>query len=828
MAQPAELIDGIFAFPGGVNRGVAPLLLAKEGPGAQLGDAVNCTLRGDFVQPRPPFQQIALDADLPSALFQGAAYYKPDAGLESIMAALGGRLFQITPGTQGSAQASVVEQTIPGDPNPADAPQAWLWQSESWLIWNDGSSIPIFFDQSSTPTSRRSLQYQPGNYTVAQATFTIGTSGTAVLQLSAPYTNGPDFSMSINGDAGYIFNPQTGVELVLVNSNDTPGRQSPGGVTVIFNPRYGGTVVSGAVVVKQTYVNDKLHPIVTTSVASLSLNQVYPGALGDSIQIDGFQYPFTVTEITGSNIVAQNNVGIGGNPVGATVSVLKFAPSYVAGVTLASSAGAFTAPIHGGTVTIELQSSWPTSIVVGQYVFISGHRYQIQSINNNVTSTVVVTSNGTGGTYSLGAPIVSGQAGDELPPGRMGAYVLGRNWMALPDGQSFIASDLVGYSSGSKQYQFRDAVLRISSNQQLIGGGAFRVPSAGQSITAICSMSVINAALGQGPVQVFTSNTGFSCNAPVDQTKWQSLASPILPENIIGSGATSQASTVQNNGDILYRAPDGDRSLLLDQIAFNQWGNVPFSRELQPVYDEDDPALLSYESAAIFDNRRLEGVHPVLGGVGYFFDTITALNFVPLSSLRGKQPSIWDGTWTGLNMLQFVTGNFNSVKRCFAVAYNSDKNTIELWEVLTSRQNHKTAIEWQFETPVIDFGGKDPRRHVLKKMKDGELYIDQIVATTDENGNPFGLHFDVFLRPDYDTTWHPWLSWDVPVLPSYQPRMGLGEPPSDEDPATMMPFRQGYTFQVKIVIQGQCRFLGARFQAAVVPETEFAAPFQVG
>jgi hypothetical protein len=55
--------------------------------------------------------------------------------------------------------------------------------------------------------------------------------------------------------------------------------------------------------------------------------------------------------------------------------------------------------------------------------------------------------------------------------------------------------------------------------------------------------------------------------------------------------------------------------------------------------------------------------------------------------------------------------------------------------------------------------------------------------------------------------------------------MGLGEPDATQcDPVTNRPFREGYTFQIKIVITGHCRFVGGMFKCVTIPQPIQMAP----
>lgn len=503
--------------------------------------------------------------------FQGACYFKPVTGPESLMAAIGGRLFQFIMKPGFPDDTFVVDQTIPGDANPATYDQAWLWQSENWVIWNDGFSIPVFFDN---VTSRRSLGF----------------------------------------------------------------------------PK-------------------------------------------------------------------------------------------------------------------------------------------------------------------------------ELPPGRMGAYGMGRNWVSLPDGRAFMGGDLVGSASGTAALNFLDAVLKTTQNTFLNGGGNFIVPGNVGLIQAMSFTATLDASLGQGPLQVLTPSTVFSVNTPVDAATWTAIVNPILTESLIGNGGQSQNATIMANGDLIFRSVDGIRSLILARRDFYTWGNVPQSFEVSTILEQDDPSLLRFGSAVIFDNRLLMTCTPVKGPQGVYHQGLIALNFDEVSSLRGKAPSIYDGLWQGLNVFQVLTGIFNSIQRTFAFCYNTTTASLEMYELLPTGPNHfdngNQAITWSFESPVLFKNVKNKGQFDYVRLVDGELYIDDLIGTA---------QFQVFFRPDYDTCWTPWHNWSICALNSnggktqYRRRMGFGLPTTACDPTTNKPFREGSFFQLKIQVTGHCRVMGCRVSAVPIPQPEMAPP----
>lgn len=679
---PDTLLASLFAFPDGMNSGVQPLLL----PPTQAAFATNATFRGTFIKPRPPWFRYTLDFGgdaalqlaVTKALWQGACYYKPDTGAETLVAQIGGRLFQFTP-NPATRTATVRDITVPLDPNSAVLTQAWLWQSEKYVLVNNGVAKTIIFDG---VTSRRSN----------------------ASQLQQVTQNGKlAVSLSLN------------------------------------------------------------QPIGATGIA-ITLTSNFTGVNGD-VLIVGNNAQFLVTAGAGTPNLTVTNLNV--------KPTLNLGAAIVGGVQTPAFSGVYFPA--GTPVTFFTQST------------------------------------------TIG----------ELPPGRMGVYLMGRNWVCLVDGKQFVASDQVGGSSGTVAENFRDAVLKISENSYLAGGGNFTVPGSVGDIRAMTFVAELDAALGQGPLMVFTTRNVFSCKSPVLRTEWQDVTNPILRVALISEGATGQNSTIQSNGDTIFRSLVGIFSLILARRDFDTWGNVPISREVERVTDLDDEALLPFASAIVFDNRMLMTTRPTSSSLGVYHQGLVALNFDPLSTLRGKAPSIYDGVWAGLNALQLLTGEFSLVERAFAFTFNTTTTEIELWELEKTKtteinDNTFTPITWLFESPTLDWPGEKRDKPRFKRMMDGEIYVDDLRGS---------VLFQAFYRPDEWPCWIPWLEWTecagtgTGTQPQFRPRMGLGQPDSKLcDLITNRPFRDAYRFQFKLVVTGHCRFLGARFKAVTLPEPTFSKP----
>lgn len=810
--------DGFLSFEAGVNGGVAAQLLPKN----QLASLVNGSLRGTFVIPRSSYQEITVSNPLPSLLFQGAAYYKPDSGPESVCVALGGRLFQIVPSSTDNT-ASVTEQTIPGDPNPAQNTIAWLWQSERWLIWNDGSSVPIFFDGNVPNITRRSLQYSPQLYSLALGFTPPGTVGGSIeIQLNASYTQGAGFAVVIsstpsqsilNGTDLYTLSPAQGAIMTLVNVNDSrAGKTIFGGQNIVVDSAFLGYVVAAVAETNgpPVFGNGNKFSGTQTWNVTLTLSQSYPAVSGESLTTATYQ---TTTEVVAGNQSSPPSLPSSGFPYFSGSATNSIIATTVAGVS-----GQFTVPPVGGSTSVNIQAQYFGGLP--QNVFINGFLYQVTAVNNNISNVVIATqvSAATTGPYAIGTAVEPSAVGNELPPGRMGAYGLGNNWISLPGGYTFMAGDLVGSSSGSKLYNFRDAVLKVTQNSLIVGGGSFSVPNTGGQIQALIFTANLDVSLGQGPLEVCTSTGFYSCTVPILSTNWLTTTNPILTQSLISAGATAQDSTVISNSDVIFRSPIGIGSLILGRRDFNTWGNVPISQEVQQYLATDNQALLLYGCAAEFDNRHFQTQNPTQGNLGVYHTAIVVTNYDPISSLAGKSASIYDGLWQDLNVLKIVTGLFSGVVRCFVFHYNLTTETIEFWEILRTVATNALPIETTIEFPIFDFGNKDPRTRQWMNLEDGEIAVDEIEGP---------LQIQTFYRPDSSTAYQPWSSWAVPASPTYRPRMGFDKPQRTFDATsaqggTGRKWSSGFTFQVKIIITGLgWRLTAGRFLATVQPQPTF-------
>lgn len=824
-SDPQYIVDGISALDAGMNSGVVPQSLAPN----QTAFSTNATHRGGFIRPRPPFRKINLDFAGSKALqelvtknyFQGSCFYKPDSGDSAIVAAIAGRLFQFVPDTVGGAK--VTDITIPGDPNPPTTLQAWLWQSERFVIWQDGNSLPVFYDG---VFSRRSLGNSSTTVASIIANFTIpALNATVQTTIAQPYNNAVGIDVTVNGDKYQVVSfSQSSNTSYLLKLTVTGGSniftlpdiyplKSPSGFFAYIN----SSNPSGF------FVPASQSPPYTFSVVT---SKPYGGSVGDHLNVQ-----------TNAGFISCTVQSISGTTLG-----LKF-DSLIGGSIIISGGGFIQATNITWTNVISGDGNPPTAGyyhvftqytgAIGAYLYSQNgatefHVDDFKVDNTNTFFLTLKNINGTPGNVIV-APVDVIYTNFELPTGRMGAYGLGRNWVSLADGRSFIASDIVGGSSGTIAYNFRDAVLKVTENTYLAGGGTFVIPGSIGDIQAMIFTANLDQSLGQGPLQVATASTVFSCQAPVDRTTWASVTNPILTESLKGRGAIGQYGTILVNSDTMFRSIDGLSSLIIARRDFDVWGNVPISFEVDKVFNADDPSLLTSSTAIQFDNRVLYGTFPKKGPFGVYHEGIVALNLDPVSSLRGKAPSIYDGLWTGINVIQFVAGTFGNTFRAFAFVHNTFTFALELWELLPDADQNlfddgNIPISWSFETgsKFINIKGKGQFDPI--KLEGGEIYLSNIRGI---------VNVQAWYKPDFSQCWIPWIDFDVCAdnmtdlaLPTQQrTRLGLGAPSIDDcDPTTEVPYRIARNFQFRFQITGACTFMGGLFKASLVPEVEMARP----
>ena len=912
--QNGELVyDALTAFLGGVNSGLNPILLRKDQLAFATNATVRGGYIGPRPPYRKMtlvFDPSTIQDAFEQGFFQGATTYRPDFGNHLLLDSTSGAIYKcVISGTT----ITVTDVSIVGDPNPATTGQVWMWQGEKWVIINNGTSLPIIFDGVSCRRSYgASVVLGTATAFVPASPPPIGE--TVLVTLTAPYTGPFNVPVQFNGafyqtiaNAGTTPTYDVTLTNISVPSYKTNGNgviethvgdNVPVGTTIsVENQLVAAVSAPGVFNTPTTFPPEAPttpgNPGLLGSVTLNTVEGIVPGntvlvilAVGAGTNSDpncvslvsNFFRGIYVTSVDSASKTITGIMGSGcgyGLSDGSSVISTNFTSltvdsptshAYYVGVEsytgyvinskpwlsvpIGKTTAAFVNPAVGASVVIKLDV--PYTGANGQLVTIGDAHYLISNVPTvpGMLITMVNLSDEPqtpAVNYTNPSDITSVP---EFPAGRMGAYGMGRNWMSLPDGISFMAGNIVGGEAGTQAENYRDSILKTTENDYL-DTGTFRLPSAGDVITAMTFTTTLDASLGQGPLQVFTATNAFSVNAPVDRVTWQSLTFPILTQSLIGIGALAQQSMFAVNSDTFFRSLVGWYSLIQARRDISeQWGNTPMTREMERVLNQEDKSQLAYVSGIQFDNRALFSAVPQPTGRGVTSVALVALNLDPISSIGGKSPPIYDGSWTGLNTLQLLRAVVDSKDRAFAFVQNVTDQKIEIWELLSttdvgdsySVQSERvifdnngttdTRIEWSFETSVLL---KEQPGMPLLKLEGGEMYVEDMVGEVDVT---------VQYKPDSYPCWVPWKRFslcaerattdDPNLKPGFKAKAGFGEPPLKEivngaevtycDPYSKQQLRLGHRFQLKFLFRGHLRFLGCKIGASIQPELPLAKP----
>jgi hypothetical protein len=411
----------------------------------------------------------------------------------------------------------------------------------------------------------------------------------------------------------------------------------------------------------------------------------------------------------------------------------------------------------------------------------------------------------------------AGPAGKELPVGTVGTYSNGRNVMALPDRQSYIASDLVySTNSGTPAHTYRDSILKTHDNLNILAGRAFAVPINAGRINAMFNVAVPDTSLGQGHLQIGTRKGVFGTDLPLDATLWTTLQQPTQVVSLPSAGPMGPYSVAIINTDGWYRAKDGLRSFQIGRRDMGTWVQTALSSEVNPILKMDTDFLLDFTSAVEFDNRLLVTCSPYrVPERGTAHRGLIALDFNNISSLTSRSSPDYDGLWTGLQILQIVEGEFGGSDRCFIFALDSDSR-ICVYELLKddvgiADNNGIENIETQawFVTNAL-FGldsYPDSIKAPLKKLETADLFLEDLMGE---------VAVDIKFRSDSWPFWIDWANFSLcateclppncetcaEAQPQFATFMRLEDPTNACSPLTNAMHRTGYYFQLRIQWEG--------------------------
>ncbi len=417
-------------------------------------------------------------------------------------------------------------------------------------------------------------------------------------------------------------------------------------------------------------------------------------------------------------------------------------------------------------------------------------------------------------------------------------YYQGRLWYAI--GRQYLAGDIVRGPSGSALYDFRDSILKTTENPLCLAGDGFTVSSNDGNIRSLFHNANINTTLGQGNLYIGTRKTIYSLEVPATRADWISATSTNPPKQTIvqiNNGTVNDRSVTQVNGDIFYQTLEPAIASLFTQVRnFGQWGNISLSANEQRILQFNDRAILRNACGIYFDSRLLQTALPTQKPQGVTHSSLIPLDFVPISSFGAALTPNWEGSWSGLDILQMFTGDFGGRQRAFAVIVSRTDSTIQLWELSTNGRFEGATPAERTTAAIVGGGANSVGNRVefyaefpaftggdifqLKEMVCCELWIDRLYGTVD---------FTMEYRPDAESCFHLWHKWqlcsarnsaedaDNPIsypltqfCDGYKQTITLPMPQLKCAPQSSRPMNQGYQFQPRLTMKGFCRIRGIR------------------
>lgn len=807
------LVDGLLDFSGGVNSLVPTTVASAQFPTGlkrnQLAWLNNATVRGGGITVRNGWQYL-FTVRPGIALYQGGYLYRPFDAFPYLVLSIGGRILKCDLST-----FAVTDLMAAGDTNPPNEPQAYFVQGEEFLVIQagDNTTLPLFWDgqllrRSNGPT--RVLGTTALNF-VAPAVGSV-----VQVTLSSPYQGPLNQVVLINTKQYQVTSGASLQQVVtLTNRGDLPaGKNITAGSSVSLLPPYFASTV-GAVTFDGTYWNVAFSPAHTfTLFAPIFVNgvRVFVHSQSDTTHI----------KVSGLTVGSPEAVQLLNSPAGSRITSAQ-ATSVVGQLQTG-----FAAPAVGSSVSTKLNVVY--SGPLGQPVVIGIDLYEITTAGfSPLPANDILLINLTDTPTTVVVAPTSLTTIPELPAATAMEYYMGRIWYA--QGRTYIAGDIVRGPSGSLPYGRRDSILKLTENPLAIGGDGFTIPAEAGNIRALAYISELDTSLGQGLLYVFSAKSIYRLQVPVSRSDWIAANDATQPKQTVVQlnwGTVSDRSVVRHNSDLFYQTLEpGIRSLVLAVRFFQEWGNVPISRNENRILRFNDRALLRFASGIQFDNRLLQAALPIQTPVGVAFQAVVPLDFDLISTLEEKRPPAWEGMQEGLDILQMFEGDFGGLQRAFAVVRSRDDGSIQVWEITDYLKNDinlkgDSRTTWVVEFPALTWD----QVFLLKRLVAGELWVDRVYGT---------VMFKMEYRPDGDACWHFWQQWQIcsaknscedvnnpvcyPVKPyaeSYRETMALGLP--QEECATVMgrPVNVGYQFQCRLTVTGWCRVRGLILKAEQV------------
>ena len=280
--QPSQdkmpVFDGQTDFSGGMDSSRSPELIGQN----QIALGINVTMRNGYPSTRPPINLLNLDFSgntdaedwWNTHYFQGASYFNVNGAYPSILASVGGHIFLLTPTGINFQVVDITPNKKDGtlDPNSSILTKAYFCQADTYLIIQDGQSLPYIYDGSTLRRSNPAIPEVPVGTVMAygEARLSVANGNQFLVgDINGGATNVLSFTETtyLNGGGAFLLPMDMGVitGMIFTAQQDTNTGQ---GTLLVFGER--GVISVNLTIPRTQWQSSSIVTVTLTDIGTLS------------------------------------------------------------------------------------------------------------------------------------------------------------------------------------------------------------------------------------------------------------------------------------------------------------------------------------------------------------------------------------------------------------------------------------------------------------------------------------------------------------------------------------------------------------------------------
>lgn len=345
----------------------------------------------------------------------------------------------------------------------------------------------------------------------------------------------------------------------------------------------------------------------------------------------------------------------------------------------------------------------------------------------------------------------------EVPTGSIMEFIHGRLAVASADGTNQIAIGDIVY--GNDVTTTTD-VIKFTEIEYWAEGGAFGAPVYVGDLMGMKAMPYLDTGTGQNELVVIGTNGAISIDLSGPRLSW--IDGRILRISLVGGGCVSSHSLATMNGELFFRSSEGVRAFKNARGEFQQsWKQTPISTDVRRWIADDSQELLQYNSQTSWNNLLLSTCQPrtappnnAFAGHHRFHLGFVVMDASPESNTLRDGAAVWQGVWTGIRPICFVTGRVKNNNRSFAISHDCDGRN-RIYELRPDDfgdtvKNEKVKIRSSYDTGSLGIIERVANNFTLKKLGGGSITLSDVRDETKvtikqrPDGSPCFLEMDNF------------------------------------------------------------------------------------